>query len=214
MSALASNDTVYNYQTQCPASWAWIQDHAQTNDFVRSIRNHILQKGYLSGKQQACIARNMSQERVAAQPAPEVKSLDKLHAFFDKAAKTKLKAMKLHFEGFTAKLASAAGKNPGAIYLTTEISKRKDGPCVWGSGSNFTTEGVYLGKLASGHFFRARECTDEQATAIVATLLNPLEAAIAYGKRTGRCTVCHRKLTDPKSIEAGIGPICAEGFNP
>ena len=33
---------------------------------------------------------------------------------------------------------------------------------------------------------------------------------IAEGKRTGVCQVCHRKLTNPKSIEAGIGPVCAK----
>ena len=35
------------------------------------------------------------------------------------------------------------------------------------------------------------------------------EELIAEGKRTGICQVCHRKLTNPKSIEAGIGPVCA-----
>lgn len=34
------------------------------------------------------------------------------------------------------------------------------------------------------------------------------EAAL-YGRRTGRCCVCAAELTDPKSVERGIGPICA-----
>lgn len=34
-------------------------------------------------------------------------------------------------------------------------------------------------------------------------------AATDYGKRTGRCGICGRELTDPASIAAGIGPICA-----
>lgn len=33
--------------------------------------------------------------------------------------------------------------------------------------------------------------------------------AIAYAKVTGKCGVCNTKLTDPKSIAAGIGPVCA-----
>lgn len=36
-----------------------------------------------------------------------------------------------------------------------------------------------------------------------------IEAAAAFGKRTGTCCCCARTLTDPKSIDAGIGPICA-----
>jgi hypothetical protein len=35
------------------------------------------------------------------------------------------------------------------------------------------------------------------------------EDLIAEGKRTGVCQVCHRKLTNPDSIAAGIGPVCA-----
>lgn len=41
---------------------------------------------------------------------------------------------------------------------------------------------------------------------------NPKEASIRYGKELGCCGVCARTLTDPESIEAGIGPICAGKF--
>ena len=41
-------------------------------------------------------------------------------------------------------------------------------------------------------------------------LENPLAASQLYGKTIGRCGVCGRTLTDPDSIELGIGPICAE----
>lgn len=36
-----------------------------------------------------------------------------------------------------------------------------------------------------------------------------LDEAKAYGKLYGRCMVCGATLTDPESIAAGIGPICA-----
>ena len=29
-----------------------------------------------------------------------------------------------------------------------------------------------------------------------------------FGTRSGRCRVCNRKLTDPESIELGVGPVC------
>ena len=41
---------------------------------------------------------------------------------------------------------------------------------------------------------------------------NPLVAAVKYGRLSGRCCSCGRDLTDPSSIEAGIGPICATKF--
>jgi hypothetical protein len=36
-----------------------------------------------------------------------------------------------------------------------------------------------------------------------------LEQAAEMGVKTGRCVVCARLLTDPESVAAGIGPICA-----
>jgi len=38
-----------------------------------------------------------------------------------------------------------------------------------------------------------------------------LEAAQAFGRRFGICAYCGRTLTDPASIAAGIGPVCAKG---
>ena len=40
----------------------------------------------------------------------------------------------------------------------------------------------------------------------------PLQAAMKYGKLSGRCCSCGRELTNDGSIELGIGPICAEKF--
>lgn len=39
--------------------------------------------------------------------------------------------------------------------------------------------------------------------------VGPLKAAQDYGHQIGKCAICHRKLTDPESIAAGIGPVCA-----
>ena len=39
-----------------------------------------------------------------------------------------------------------------------------------------------------------------------------LEQAAEAGVRTGRCVVCAKLLTDPVSVEAGIGPVCAKRF--
>jgi hypothetical protein len=47
---------------------------------------------------------------------------------------------------------------------------------------------------------------------IVGVAHDPLNAAIAYGKRYGKCSVCARTLTDEASIARGIGPVCAANF--
>jgi Family of unknown function (DUF6011) len=41
---------------------------------------------------------------------------------------------------------------------------------------------------------------------------DPKHFAIQFGKRTGICSICGKKLTDPKSVKKGIGPICEKGM--
>lgn len=52
----------------------------------------------------------------------------------------------------------------------------------------------------------------KNAQAILAKIAEagPREAAIRYGHELGHCAICNRTLTNPDSIEAGIGPVCAE----
>lgn len=52
------------------------------------------------------------------------------------------------------------------------------------------------------------------ATAVSPRLTENQLAAVQRGmaKRTGRCSCCGRELTDPASIAAGIGPVCAKRF--
>lgn len=51
----------------------------------------------------------------------------------------------------------------------------------------------------------------------VVTRLDPsrklrMEEAQAWGRKTGTCCNCYAKLTDPVSVERGLGPICAARF--
>ncbi len=39
-----------------------------------------------------------------------------------------------------------------------------------------------------------------------------LEKAMAYGRKTGICMMCSKRLTNAESVERGIGPICAGKF--
>lgn len=39
-----------------------------------------------------------------------------------------------------------------------------------------------------------------------------MECLARYGHALGKCGICNRTLTDPDSIAAGIGPVCAAGL--
>ena len=122
-----------------------------------------------------------------------------MEAAFAKAKQAGIKWPKLRMGDFVFSPAGANSANAGAIYVKTQT----------GSGEE---PGTYLGKVAGGRLFTSRECTPEQRDAIVAISADPAAAAVAYGKRFGRCSICNRDLSDAASVERGIGPICAEKY--
>lgn len=172
----------------------WIIAHANTNDFAYSLDKQLLKSGHLSEAQFAAVTRILARQSAApaATTAVGTAGVEKMQEAFATAVSNGLKRPKVRLANFVFKLAPATGRNAGAIYVMT--------------GDD------YLGKIADGQFTGSRDCTEEKRAEIVALCSNPLEAAIAYGKQTGICACCARELTDPESIERGIGPICESKY--
>lgn len=167
----------------------WIIANAGTNDFARSLDQQLIRTGNLSENQIAAVTRQLNRPAAAT---IEVGNVGKMQEAFASAIENGLKRPKMRLSGFVLKLAPATGRNKGAIYVTSSDE--------------------YLGKIADGTFAASRDCTPAQQAAIVAMCADPLAAAVAYGRETGQCACCGRELTDPESIERGIGPICAEKY--
>ena len=55
-------------------------------------------------------------------------------------------------------------------------------------------------------FYAARETAEE----LLAIDEDPVGKAREHGRLTGQCSICGRRLTDPVSVERGIGPICID----
>jgi hypothetical protein len=68
----------------------------------------------------------------------------------------------------------------------------------------------YLGKVTRQAL--DSRLSDDVKEVILSASKDPLTAAIRYGKVSGECSCCGRELTDPQSIERGIGPVCATKF--
>jgi hypothetical protein len=153
--------------------------------------------------------------KLAAQPALPAQStapadLTPIQQLFAKAAgpkATQLNRSALLFatdDGTQYRLSVAgnASQNPGSINVTD------NGPGGFGGR-------VWFGRIAlDGRFVPSRRVAAELTTAVVAALAafaaNPQAQAARFGRDTGVCCFCARELTDPRSIEVGYGPICAD----
>lgn len=103
----------------------------------------------------------------------------------------------IRYKGLRITLAPSSGANPGALYV-----KRND-------------TGEYLGKITNmGFFHPMSDCSLlVQLQDFSGTLPEDIKDLLsAEGKRTGTCCICGRTLTDPISVEQGIGPICSSRF--
>lgn len=72
--------------------------------------------------------------------------------------------------------------------------------------------GEYVGKIEAGKFYPRREARAETGALLCEIASDPKKAALEYGRSTGVCGCCGRELTDPTSVAAGIGPICADNW--
>lgn len=190
-----------------PVLKAWITDTVSWNKFAASLLDSISKYGSLTeGQLKAALksaekhaakqVEKASQAKEQAENAPVIESegLKPILEAFDKAKESGLKRPKIRLDGFQLSLAPATGRNAGHLYVK--------------NGSE------YLGKISpEGKFLKPHNLSVELAADIDAKLIatgkNPMEAAVAYGKRTGECSCCGRELTREDSIERGMGAICA-----
>jgi len=109
--------------------------------------------------------------------------------------------------GIRVKFASESGVNAGFLDVTGDV-KHDDGHYGFYD---------YLGKISpAGEFkpdFKAKQAgliTEQVMDSINALAKDPENAALTYGRETGRCCLCGRELTKHSSIGDGIGPTCKE----
>jgi hypothetical protein len=82
-------------------------------------------------------------------------------------------------------------------------------------GGDTNVVGKIEGVMSSVVIFRSKLgafSASDLLQQLLAIEADPEAAAVLHGKASGRCAVCSRDLTDPESIERGIGPICAGKF--
>lgn len=191
------------WREEFKAEAAWLADASKRGfEFAVSLSEALEKYGHLTEKQLAAVrkcvvstdernARLQQEAKARQESAPEI-TVAAIEQAFGNALGTGIKHPRLRLDTFVFTPAKPEGKNPGAIYVKED--------------------GQYLGKVMGGKFLRVRECSTEQEERVVAAAADPKNAAIAYGKKFGKCSVCARELSDEASIERGIGPVCAENY--
>lgn len=193
--ARKAQDNVEAFKLSNPDVWAWLDGNIF--EFAIAMREALAKYGYLTDRQlAACVGAIQKRDAAkiaAVQRVETAKTIDmtQISAAFARAA-ANLKKPKLRVAGFALSPAKASSQNAGALYVK--------------AGEQ------YLGKIVGEKFIRSRECTDEQEANLLDVAIDPMKAAVAYGRLTGNCACCGRALSDPESIARGIGPVCAENF--
>lgn len=95
-----------------------------------------------------------------------------------------------------------------------KLSRRNQDSLVW-----IVYAGACIGKIENERATVWNRKAEQVGTTALKVLdllgefeADPLGTAQKYGRESGRCCSCGRDLTDPESIAAGIGPICATKF--
>ena len=197
----AAPEVVQKWKDAHPAEFQWLHTQSRAdNDFACSLMGALNRYGSLTEKQVAAvrssIARDANRAEAAVarmETAPDA-SFPEVEKAFERAREAGITWPKLTLDVFKFSRAGDRSANPGAIYV-------KDADC-----------GTYLGKIHHGKFVRSRDCGDDAEAAILRICADPHAAAIAHGKKFGRCSACSRELTDPKSVALSMGPVCAKNY--
>lgn len=166
--------------------------------FAQSMYDALQRYGSLTANQLDAAVRCMhAQQERTARVIDSAVAIDvsKIEIAFNAAQSKGVKRPRMRLGTYVFSTAPATGANAGALYVKTSDEAQS-----------------YLGKVVAGKFVRSAQCDDTQAQQVIELASDPMNAAIAYGRRTGECAICARELTNHASIELGIGPICAEKF--
>jgi hypothetical protein len=180
---------------------------AKDQGFALSLVQCFEAKGALSDKQQYWVVELGKRLINPAQSLAtvDVGNFEGVLALFAQA-KSHLKNPKIALKtdkGLAIHL-SIAGPNskaPGTINVTDD---KPHGMNKW--FGRVTAEGKFQPSTKFG------DLAVDLTSILTALSLSPAKTAAAYGKLTGTCCFCLKGLTDPKSVQVGYGPTCAEHY--
>jgi vacuolar-type H+-ATPase subunit E/Vma4 len=179
-----------------PGLYDKLVEYGKKVKFLASMVQSVDQWGGLTDRQYEVAARIIKE--LEEGPEKLEGDLSALAAMFKKASVKvkwpKITVLLTNGENYTFSLAGEKSANPGFLYV-----KRN---------------GMYLGKVSpTGELTRSGSMTEGDVRAINGFSQDPVTAAANHGFITGNCAFCRLKLTDPRSVKVGYGPVCADNFS-
>ncbi len=186
---------------------------ARDQQFAASLYAQAQSKGKLSDKQWYWVGVLVDRVQTAGVPdftkeVVAVGQMKGLIALFETAKQhLKYPAISLQLpdgQPVTLKISGSKSKTPGYVQVSD------GGPF----GAN-----KWFGRVSPEGAWEKSKLVENDAglsTSIHALLVgmsrNPAQTAADYGKLTGRCCFCNKKLEDEKSTSVGYGPVCAKNY--
>lgn len=197
------NQKFVQFKVDHPRVWEWLQ--YSNGNFSFSLKQRLQRTGELTqgqidkvneiiaGEELKKVQQQVKVEQQNAL-APNVgDGAVKIIQVFKRAREQGLKKPSLLTEAFEFSYAPEHGRNPGWLYVTNR------------------TDSAYRGKIDPEGRYHGNMQGDELGL-LKKVMENPMEEAINFGKRFGICSCCGRELSNPESVELGIGPICRTKF--
>ena len=184
-----------------PVEAQWLTKNTSF-EFAVSMRNALVEYGHFTERQEAAVrscaakwavkqAELAETKKATAAAAPAIDA-SKVEAALRSAKASGLRYPRLRLARFVFTPAPDTSKNAGAVYVK--------------AGEQ------YLGKILNGKFLKVRECDGDTEAKVLEVAADPEQAAVAYGRQYGQCACCGRELSDPESVQRGIGPVCADKY--
>lgn len=165
------------------AAKGYLAEFMHYNNFVMDL----LSKRTLSEAQEAwchfLATEHLKDSETPQEDGEFISLVEKMYA----GVKTPTRKFHLHLPSEVAIATIPKGVNAGGLYIFEN--------------------GNYVAKITQNGILKGRVSEDVQLI-LEDACENLIKLAQLYGHESGKCSVCHRTLSDPKSIELGIGPIC------
>ena len=194
-------DKLKNYiQKGCLSGWNY--------DFATSVVSQYKSKGDLSQKQWACV-----DKIIARQENPEANKPDFLKNSKQVGTMGRVVSFLNRKKGFPKLWFKLPNNSDICIYKATERSKYAGQFQLTGGGYG----SPYYGRITEkGELFvypDGKKVEDHLTNLLTKLGQDPSGVASEYGKLTGRCSFCARRLTDARSISVGYGSTCAKNYD-